>query len=428
MNPFWLFLYDCFVLPALYFGLRVAGLFNAKIKRGILGREHYLDNLQTKISSIDRSIPLVWVHSASLGEFEQAKPIIEKIKACSRVSVIVTFFSPSGYENSKRYPFADIIAYAPFDFPSTVKKFYSIVNPSIGIFMRYDIWPNLVNFATVSNVPLFLVDATMRSNSIRKNFLLKSFHSSLFSNFKGILTVSKNDLESFNDFKLSVKTIESVGDTRFDRVYEKSLEAKSRNLLRPDIYKEKQVFVAGSSWEEDEEILIPVVKKLIQFNKSLLAIIVPHEPTISHIEKIEQEFNGEIKTIRFSYLNDYSGQQVIIVDSIGILLSLYYYASVAFVGGSFKSSIHNILEAAVYGIPVIYGPKIQSSNESKELAELGGGIIVNSKSSMYRALRRLLAKEAERIFRGTISKEYIVSNIGAADKIVAYLAPYIKVR
>ncbi len=425
MNPFLLFLYNCFVLPILYVGFRIAGLFNAKIKRGIKGRANYIENLQAKVSGIDRSKPLVWVHSASLGEFEQAKPIIEKIRARFSVSVIVTFFSPSGYENSKKYPFADIIAYSPFDFPSTVRKFYSIVKPSIGIFMRYDIWPNLVSYSKTANVPLFLVDATLRTNSIRKNIFLKSFHSSLFSAFRGILTVSKKDFDSFNEFNLNIEIFESVGDTRFDRVYEKSLEAKNRKLLRADICKDKQVFVAGSTWEDDEDILIPVLKKLISFNKSLLAIIVPHEPTISHIEKVEQEFNPDIKTIRFSYLNDYNGQQVIIVDSIGILLSLYFYASVAFVGGSFKSSIHNILEAAVYGIPVIYGPKIQSSNESKELTELGGGIIVNSKSAMYRALRGLLAKEEERSYRGTISKEYIISNIGAAEKIAAYLALYI---
>ncbi len=425
MNHFWFILYNSLVVPLLYLVFRLAGLFNKKIKLGIQGRVNLFDELQKKADTLDRTKPLLWVHSASLGEFEQAKPIIESLKSLYTINVLVTFFSPSGLVNSKRYPHAEIISYIPFDSSSSVNRFLDIAKPTLGMFMRYDIWPNLVHHAHLRKIPLFLVDATLRENSVRKNIFLRSFHRTLFSCFSGILTVSEKDLHSFQSFGFHIPHLEQVGDTRFDRVNKKSIDAKGRNLLRRDIYEGKKIFVAGSTWEEDEEILIPVIKKLWKYEKSLLAIIVPHEPTLQHIEKIEQEFQPHIQTIRFSYLNEYNGQQIIIVDSIGILLSLYYYSEIAFVGGSFKSSIHNILEAAVYNIPVLYGPKIQSSNEAKELARLGGGIIITSRKEAYRTLRRLLQDTTERERRGKISKEYILQNTGGADKIVKTLAPYI---
>lgn len=424
MTPIWMFLYNALVIPLLLIVFKVAGLFNRKIKLGIEGRKNLSRNLAAKLAALDQTKPLLWVHSSSLGEFEQAKPIIEKIKREKSVNVLVTFFSPSGYENSKRYPHADIISYVPFDSTRSVKQFFATVKPVLGMFMRYDIWPNLVHYAHKNGIPLFLVDATLRENSIRKNILLRSFHRKLFSNFTGILTVSPQDLASFQFFQLNIPILERVGDTRFDRVNEKSIEAKTRNLLRPEITEGKKLFVAGSTWDEDEEVLFPVLKKLLKADQQVLAIIVPHEPTISHIEKIEQDFGKELPTIRFSYLNEYNGQRIIIVDSIGILLTLYYYAAVAFVGGSFKSSIHNVLEAAVYNIPVLYGPKIHTSIEARELARIGGGIILNNKNDAYRALRGLMTDEKKRAEMGKISNTYILSNVGAADKIVKYLLPY----
>ena len=428
MKSFWLFLYNISVMPVLFTGLHLASYFNRKIKIGVLGRKDLYENLKTKIDGLDNTKPLVWVHSASLGEFEQAKPIIEKFKKSNSVNVIVTFFSPSGYENSKRYPFADVISYAPFDSPSKVRRFFEIVKPNVGILMRYDIWPNTVAHAQAKGIPLFLIDATLRETSIRRKILFRAFHSWLFSCFSGILTVSENDRKAFECFSLNIGILQSVGDTRFDRVNEKSIEARTRNLLRPDIIKDKNVFVAGSTWEEDEEILFPVLKKMLHYDKSMIAFVVPHEPVIEHIEKIEQEFAGKIATIRFSFLNEYNGQQIVIIDSIGILLSLYYYAQVAFVGGSFKSSIHNVLEAAVYGIPVLYGPKIHTSIEAQKLAQIGAGKIITTRNETYKTLRKLFTNSAERERLGQVAKEYILENVGAADKIVEILREYFKRR
>jgi 3-deoxy-D-manno-octulosonic-acid transferase len=332
--------------------------------------------------------------------------------------VLITFFSPSGYENSKKYPYADLISYIPFDTKSNADKFISITNPSLAIIMRYDVWPNMISSLKSKNIPIYLVDATLRNNSPRKYPLIKSFHKIIFGNLSKILTVSESDAIEFKSFRFDDKKVSVVGDTRFDRVFQRSLQAKEKRLISYNVLKGKKVLVAGSTWEQDEEVLFPAFLKLASAEENVIMIVAPHEPTLLHLEKIENEFAGKLKTIRFSHLNNYSDERIIIVDSIGILLTLYTYASLAYVGGSFKQNIHNVLEAAVYGTPVLFGPKIENSQEAKRLAELGGGIIINNKRQAYRNLRKLFADESLRSEAGKISADYVQSNIGATQKIL----------
>jgi 3-deoxy-D-manno-octulosonic-acid transferase len=400
-------------------------LFNSKIRRGIKGRKRVYEQLILDAAALDKSKKLVWFHSSSLGEFEQAKPIIEKLKQEKNINILITFFSPSGYENSRKYPHADLISYIPFDTRSNAERFIRIVNPSVAVLMRYDIWPNTVKALHDNKVPTFLVDATLRKSSPRKYPLIKSFHKMLFSFFTKILTVSENDAKEFLSFGLSKDKVISVGDTRFDRVYQRSLLAKSRNLIKDEILENKKVFVAGSTWEQDEEIIFPAFEKISKYDSNALMIVAPHEPTELHLEKIENEFAGKIKTIRFSYLNNYQNEKIIIVDSIGILLTLYTYADVAFVGGSFKQNVHNVLEAAVYGIPVMFGPKIEHSQEAKKLAELGGGVLIKNKKQAYKNLRMLLTNEPLRKSKGNISFSFVKENLGATEKILKEIYLYL---
>lgn len=418
MNLIFNIFYNYLILPLLYAALRFAGLFNKKIRAGILGRKRVYEKLILSATSINKSKKLIWFHSSSLGEFEQAKPIIEKLKQEKDVNVLITFFSPSGYENSKKYPYADLISYLPFDTKSNAEKFIAITNPTLAIIMRYDVWPNMITSLNIKNIPVFLVDATLRSNSPRKYPLIKSFHKILFGNLSRILTVSESDAKEFKSFGFDDKKVSVVGDTRFDRVYQRSLLAKNKQLIKSSILQNKKVFVAGSTWEQDEEVIFPAFIKLASVDKSVLMIVAPHEPTLLHLEKIENEFAGKLKTIRFSHLNNYSDERIIIVDSIGILLTLYTYANVAYVGGSFKQNIHNVLEAAVYGTPVLFGPKIENSQEAKKLAEIGGGIVINNKRQAYRNLRKLFSDESLRNQAGGISASYVQSNIGATQKIL----------
>ncbi|GBD88954.1 3-deoxy-D-manno-octulosonic acid transferase [bacterium BMS3Abin03] len=418
MNKFWLLIYNIFILPSLYLLLRIAGIFSGKIRTGISGRKRLFEDLVLNNRGLDKTKKVIWIHSSSLGEFEQAKPIIEKLWQQKKFNIIVTFFSPSGYENSKNYPYANLITYIPFDTKSNAERFIKIVQPDLSVLMRYDIWPNFIAELKKFEIPCYIVDATMRKNSSRAIPVIKSFHKGLFADITRILTVSKSDAKAFKIFKVKDEQLRIVGDTRFDRVYQKSLSAKEKKLINPKVFEGKKVFVAGSTWEQDEDVILPAFLKLAKFDNEVLMIIVPHEPTVLHLEKLENEFAGKIPSIRFSHLNNYSDERVIIVDSIGILLTLYTYADVAFVGGSFKQNVHNVLEAAVYGVPVMFGPKINNSQEAKQLAERGGGLLIRGKREAYRRLRTLFSDEQLRNTRGKIALEYIKENIGATDKII----------
>jgi 3-deoxy-D-manno-octulosonic-acid transferase len=418
MKKFWFLFYNYLIIPIFFILIHLASLFNAKIKKGIKGRRNLFEELNSNAAGLNRNKKLIWFHSSSLGEFEQAKPLIEELKKNSNINILVTFFSPSGLENSRKYPYADIVSYLPFDSKENAEKIISIVKPDLAVIMRYDIWPNIIWKMREKNIPVFIVDATMKESSLRKIPGLKNFHKNLFNNFSYILTVSEEDSNGFKEFKLDNTKIKHVGDTRFDRVFQRSRNAKEKSLIKQSILSNKKILIAGSSWEQDEEVLIPSFIKLSKFQKDLLLIIAPHEPTIQHLEKLENDFRGELDTIRFSHLNNYNNEPVIIVDSIGILLTLYTYADAAFIGGGFKQNVHNVLEAAVYGIPVLFGPKINNSQEAIKLAAAGGGIIVRNKKELYRNLRTLFGNESLLKDRGKKSFNYVHQNLGAAEKIL----------
>lgn len=425
MIKIWFSFYNFIILPVLYAAIYLLGIFNDKIKRGIKARKTLFADLETKLGKIDRAKKTIWFHSSSMGEFEQAKPIIEKIKKEKTVNIIVTFFSPSGYENSLKYPYADVISYLPLDTPPLTEKFVKTIKPDAVVFMRYDIWPNIILQLQKNNIPSFIVDATMRKDSKRKLPLLKNFHKILYSGFTKILTVSKEDADNFISFGLDKNKITAVGDTRFDRVYQKSLQAKEKKLLPDDFFKGKKVFVFGSSWESDEEVVFPALMKLLKYDKNVIIIVVPHEPTLIHLERIEHTFINNFSTIRFSHLNNYKNERVIIVDSIGILLTLYFYADAAYVGGSFKQGIHNVLEPAVYGIPVLFGPKYHNSQEAEILLKLGGAFVVNNKKETFIKLRTLFSNTSEKEKAGAICFDFVNNNVGSTSLILDEISNYL---
>ncbi len=424
MFKFYLTIYEYLLLPLFALLMKILALFNDKAKKGIEGRKRMFENLIIDVHDLDKRKRLIWFHSSSLGEFEQAKPIIEHLHSLGIYNILVTFFSPSGYENSKNYAYADIITYLPFDKGNLIRRFFSFINPSLVVFMRYDIWPNLLFELNKRQIPTFVVDATLRESVLTSSFITKSFYKNLYNSITRILTVSEKDKERFLSLGIEPDKVDVAGDTRFDRVYGKSKEASKKNLLDKSQFGNKPIFIMGSSWEADENVIFPAIKKLYDYGFEFITIVVPHEPTQSHIEGVEKFFAGAYSTIRFSEMRNYNNQKIIIVDSIGILLSLYYYSDIAYVGGSFKQ-IHNVLEPAVFGVPVLFGPKIETSREAKELVKLGSGIIVNDKKEVYRKLRRLLIDEKERKRLGEISANYVKANIGATDKIILELHKYI---
>jgi len=417
-------LYNLILIPLLYILFHLLSLSNKKVKKGIKGRKNLFKNLEDKIKEkFNPQKPIFWFHSSSLGEFEQAKPLISKLKEKFNPNIIVTFFSPSGYEHSKNYPLADVISYIPFDSIFNAKKFTNLIKSEKTYFflMKYDIWPNHLYMARKNNFIICLANAIVDERKTA-SFLKRIFYSTFYELIDYIFLISKDDEKNLPKLNLKKPIILSTGDTRYDQVFSRSKEALKRPIFPDDVIKQdkgkKKIFVIGSSWEDDEKVVIPVVIKIQKYEPELLTILVPHEPTEENLERIEKELKDKITFIRFSKIKNYNSEKVIIVDSVGYLMRIYAYADIAYVGGSFKQGIHNVLEPATYGIPVIYGPKINNSPEAQNLAKIGGGFIVKNKKEFYKTLRKLLSDENLRNKSGRKSYELISSNIGATEKII----------
>lgn len=421
----WQAVYAYAIIPLLWLVLRTMGLFNRKVRRGIQGRAGLPEKLRGQVENLGKG-KRVWFHASSLGEFEQAKPIIAELKRRHPdVRVIASFFSPSGYDHSRKYALADVITYLPFDSRRGAREFVEVVAPDVAVLVRYDVWPNHIWELRRRGVPTMIANATMRSTTPRKLPLVRGLHRHVYNAIDRILTVSEADAQAFGAFSATHPVITAIGDTRYDQVSVRSAEARKRHIIPASILQGKKVIVAGSTWPEDEEVILPAFLRLREFPGNVLLILVPHEPTLEHLEDLEQTLGGKCSSIRFSALNEYAGESIIIVDSIGILLTLYASAHLAYVGGSFKQGVHNVLEAAVYGIPVLFGPRHRNSQEPLRLVDYGGGFVVNNADEFHRVLRNLLEDDTARATAGNRATSFVQANVGATDRFLQYLEPFL---
>jgi 3-deoxy-D-manno-octulosonic-acid transferase len=419
---FWKLFYNIAVVPVGWFLFRLLGLFSAKVRRGIAGRRGLFEKLAADAGRLRPGSKRVWFHSSSMGEFEQARPIIaELVKRRPDIDIIISFFSPSGYDHSLTYRNAAIITYLPFDSASNAGAFIDCIRPDAAVMVRYDVWPNHLWALKKRGIPVFIANATFRMTAVRRFLPVRSFYRSLYEAMEYILTVSDRDREAFSSLGLKKPVVGRIGDTRFDQVSQRSIESRNRHVLPPGVFEGKRIVVAGSSWPEDEEHLIPAFLELREAFSDLLLILVPHEPTLEHLERAEFMVNGICPSIRFSNVAGYSGERVIIVDSIGVLMAMYQYAHVAYVGGSFRQGIHNVLEPAVYGIPVIFGPKHQNSQEASALVECGGAVVGNDAGEISAHLRRFFGSERERSVAGAACESFVAANVGATSRFLSYL-------
>ncbi len=419
---FWRLFYNSVIVPLGWIGFHLLSLMNQKVNRGIRGRKHLFDDLEKNVRRLDLSSKSIWFHSSSLGEFEQAKPIIAELKRrCPEIKIIVSFFSPSGYEHSKNYKLADVITYLPFDSYRNAERFVALIQPSAAIFLRYDVWPNHLWAAQRRNIPTFIASATLQSKTARSFPVIHQFFAALYNNIDYILTVSQNDRQIFELLKPQHSQVEVIGDTRYDQVLRRSEESKSRQLIAAKVLEHRKVFVVGSSWVEDEEQLLPACFSLIAKHPEILVIIVPHEPTLEHLERLENELNGHATHIRFSEINDYRNEQFVIVDSVGLLMALYQYASVAYVGGSFGKGIHNVLEPAAYGVPMIFGPNYANSQEAARCVKEGIAMAAHDAEELLSGLQRLFENDALRQQAGGKARTLVMSNAGATERFLSYL-------
>lgn len=398
--------------------IRLAALFNTKARLWIRGRKNLFAELESKIKSSAQ--PIVWFHCASLGEFEQGRPLMEEFKKRNpSYRILLSFFSPSGFEVRKNYPGADIICYLPLDTKRNAKRFVGLVNPSLVFFVKYEFWLNTLSEISKRNIPHFLVSGIFRSDQV----FFKS-HGGIFrealKGFSFLFTQEKNSVDLLKS--IGVTNVIAAGDTRFDRVVEIANGAKEIQLAKLFSGNDGKVIVAGSTWPQDEELLFPAISA--ELNKDWKLIIAPHELGEAHLSAIESALeNIGIKKqsiARFSKANEVNiaSFSVLLIDNIGMLSSLYRYGNIAYIGGGFGKSIHNTLEAAVYGIPVVFGPRFEKFNEAKGLMAEGGGFGVQSGQELKTVLQKLLSDKIAREDAGIKAGKFVKENTGATKIIL----------
>lgn len=383
----------------------VASFFNAKAKKLRVGQAEAFAVLKLKIEPNTR---YVWFHAASLGEFEQGRPVIEQLKKQQPdTKIILTFFSPSGYEIRKNYALADIVSYLPLDTASSAKRFVEMLNPSKAIFIKYEFWPNYLQALKAAGIPVYSISAIFRPGQIFFRWYGQWYKTLL----QGIDHIFVQDKASLDLLKTNgIENVTVAGDTRFDRVADLAAQAKNIPLVEAFVKDADKVIVAGSSWPKDEELLV----RYLQLHPDVKMILVPHEIHAAHITGISKLLDGNF--VRYTEATETNVQTTncLVVDTIGLLSSIYRYGHVAYIGGGFGVGIHNTLEAAVWNVPVVFGPMYEKFREARDLIAIGGAFSIPDYETLEEKLDALLKDEKA----GVIAGEYVKQNTGATKLIL----------
>lgn len=376
------------------------------------GRKKSFAHLEGSVSKQGRYI---WMHVASLGEFEQGLPILERLRLDHpSYKILVTFFSPSGYEVKKDTTAADVVAYLPFDTPKNVRRFLQIVNPKLVLFVKYEIWPNYLRFLAEKQVPTLLVSAIFKKHKVYfkpyGGFMRKALDH--FTHFFVQDARSKSLLQSLKFDNVTVS-----GDTRFDRVSE-ILKQDNRLSFMESFKGNKACFVGGSTWPEDEALLTEYINRSGQPIKYVLA---PHNIKENHILSLKNSIQKKVLLLSEVEGEDLTQAEVLLVDSIGLLTKIYSYGDIAYVGGAFATGLHNTLEPAVFGIPVIIGPDYEGFNEAEELVALGGITVVENLEEFSQLISRFIADHEYLGQLGRINTAYVAEKKGASIQIMDYI-------
>ena len=393
--------------------VKLVALFSPKIKLFVEGRKTVFQSLESKISSSDKTI---WFHAASLGEYEQGLPVMEKIKnQYQNHKIVVTFFSPSGYEVRKNNSMADACVYLPLDTKSNAQKFLKLVHPDLVFFIKYEYWPNYLNELKKLNIKTYLISGIFRENQAFFKWYGGFYRNALkaFDYFFVQNENSKKLMQSlgFNNVKIS-------GDTRFDRVV--SILERDNSLDFMEHFKNNTItIVIGSSWPKDESLLVNFIN---QTNEKVKFIIAPHNIKADQIQELQNSITK--KTVLFSEKEntDLSNYDVLIVDTIGILTKIYSYADIAYVGGGFGNpGVHNILEPAIFGIPIVVGPNYNHFAEATALVHQEGCISINTQTELNETLNNLISNEDIRHEKGHICETFVQLNKGATSRILNHI-------
>ncbi len=424
-------LYNLFLL--LYStGIRIAAAWNPKAKKWLNGRKNIFAKINLKPQTSNLKPQTVWMHCASLGEFEQGRPLLEELKIKNeKLKIVLTFFSPSGYEVMKDYKGADHIFYLPMDSPLHAKRFLDAVDPCLVLWVKYEYWFYYLQKIKQRNIPLLLV-----SGIFRQNQPFFKWYGGIWKQMLGSFThfFVQNDESKQLLAQLGFsKNVSINGDTRFDRVIEIAEKHQPVPFIE-DFCGDSMVMVAGSTWEEDEIELLHFVKQ----HPQIIFIIAPHEIDPENLKDVKQEFMNSVFYSELLQASDFKpetsnlkpilsvaeGQtsNILIIDNVGMLARLYKYAHITYVGGGFgEDGVHNVLEAAVYGKPVVFGPVYEKFIEASGLVDAGGGISVDGLIKLEDILNKLVSNEQERMKRGEASKKYVYENAGASKKIIQFI-------
>ena len=390
--------------------IHLASVRNNKAKLWINGRKNIFEHLTNSLGTHNSEV--IWFHCSSLGEFEQGRPVIEKIKSqFPTYKILLTFFSPSGFEIRKDYEGANWVFYLPLDSGKNAKQFLDIVRPSLVVFVKYDYWYYYLTECSRRKIPLLMI-----SSIFRKDQAFFKWYGSLYRKmlqcFNYIFVQDGESLQLLES--INIKTANIAGDTRFDRVSEIAENFKPIAEIAK-FCDRSQVLIAGSTWPADEKLIQEATTTL----PDLKIIIAPHEINKEHLRELKSLFPG---SLFFSELKNYdpasATQRCLIIDNIGMLSRLYYYATVTYVGGGFNKGIHNTLEAAIYGKPVLFGPNYEKFREAIGLIETGGGVCITSSAALALQLKKILNSTSELGLRSKKSFEFVQENKGASQKIL----------
>ena len=386
----------------------LAGMRNAKARKLTQGQKGIFDYLS---QHADPQGGYLWIHASSLGEFEQGRPLIEAIrKARPDTRILLTFFSPSGYEVRKNYPGADLVCYLPFDLPGNVKRFLDLTRPTQAIFIKYEFWANYLNELKRRNIPTYSISAIFRPNQVFFRFYGGYFRR-ILRNFTHLYIQNEQSRQLLAG--IGITNVSVVGDTRFDRVSDIRLSAKELPVVEA-FAQGKKVLVVGSSWPKDEEFILDY----FNHRDDIKLIIAPHEIHESHLLFIESRLKRP--TLRYTQATEATAAtcDCLIIDCFGLLSSIYRYGTLAYVGGGFGAGIHNIAEAAVYNLPVIFGPNHRRFKEAHELIACGGGFAIDSGEAFRSTADRLLSDPDALATASYNAGHYIASHTGATRLIL----------
>lgn len=399
-----------FATGSYYSLIHVAALFNAKAARFTAGRRNLLHQIAQSVSGDSR--PRIWVHCASLGEFEQGRPVMDAIRTqYPDYAIFLTFFSPSGYDVRKNYAGVDYVFYLPLDTPKNARAFLDIINPKCCIFIKYELWYYYLATIKSRGVPALLVSAIFS----QEQGFFKWYGGLQRTMLNAFTTLFVQDNSSYNLLNsIGIHNVIVSGDTRFDRVIEAAAEHANLPIAAQFCEGAQGIIVAGSTWPDDETILAATLRQLQQGWKLILA---PHEVDENHLKDIERHFDGQI--VRWSANSINTHHRVLLIDTIGVLSQLYHYGTVAYIGGGFgKEGVHNVLEAAVYGKPCLFGPVYHQFIEAEALVRKGGAEVVNSSADVFAAIRNYEKNPSALQHAGQVAQQYVTSNGGATQQVM----------